>query len=173
MAAVAVVTAVLAVAAVEFFNAVRVAGLQPAVLLGLASVVSMPLAVYWRGESAAGLYWCCRRLRGAVVPVVAPSDSPVRGLGSTMLGILHIGLLGSYAALMLSIPDHGTGLLTAAIIVTVSYDTGALLVGRTMGSLAAVISESQQDTGGIGRRCCGGDWSGVCDGFPVAAFAFG
>ena len=65
--------------------------------------------------------------------VVAPSDSPVRGLGSTMLGILHIGLLGSYAALMLSIPDHGTGLLTAAIIVTVSYDTGALVVGRTMG----------------------------------------
>ena len=32
--AVAVVTVVLAVAAVEFFNAVRVAGLQPAVLLG-------------------------------------------------------------------------------------------------------------------------------------------
>ena len=132
--AVAVVTAVLAVAAVEFFNAVRVAGLQPAVLLGLASVVSMPLAVYWRGESAAGLVLVLSVVFGALwYLVVAPSDSPVRGLGSTMLGILHIGLLGSYAALMLSIPDHGTGLLTAAIIVTVSYDTGALVVGRTMG----------------------------------------
>ena len=133
-AAVAVVTAVLAVAAVEFFNAVRVAGLQPAVLLGLASVVSMPLAVYWRGESAAGLVLVLSVVFGALwYLVVAPSDSPVRGLGSTMLGILHIGLLGSYAALMLSIPDHGTGLLTAAIVVTVSYDTGALVVGRTMG----------------------------------------
>ncbi len=132
--AVAVVTAVLAVAAVEFFNAVRVAGLQPAVLLGLASVVSMPLAVYWRGESAAGLVLVLSVVFGALwYLVVAPSDSPVRGLGSTMLGILHVGLLGSYAALMLSIPDHGTGLLTAAIIVTVSYDTGALVVGRTMG----------------------------------------
>ena len=132
--AVAVVTVVLAVAAVEFFNAVRVAGLQPAVLLGLASVVSMPLAVYWRGESAAGLVLVLSVVFGALwYLVVAPSDSPVRGLGSTMLGILHIGLLGSYAALMLSIPDHGTGLLTAAIIVTVSYDTGALVVGRTMG----------------------------------------
>ncbi len=132
--AVAVVTVVLAVAAVEFFNAVRVAGLQPAVLLGLVSVVSMPLAVYWRGESAAGLVLVLSVVFGALwYLVVAPSDSPVRGLGSTMLGILHVGLLGSYAALMLSIPDHGTGLLTAAIIVTVSYDTGALVVGRTMG----------------------------------------
>ncbi|MCY3850503.1 MAG: phosphatidate cytidylyltransferase [Acidimicrobiaceae bacterium] len=132
--AVAVVTAVLAVAAVEFFNAVRVAGLQPAVLLGLASVVSMPLAVYWRGESAAGLVLVLSVVFGALwYLLVAPSDSPVRGLGSTMLGILHVGLLGSYAALMLSIPEHGTGLLTAAIIVTVAYDTGGLVVGRTMG----------------------------------------
>lgn len=132
--AVAVVTVVLAVAAVEFFNAVRVAGLQPAVLLGLASVVSMPLAVYWRGESAAGLVLVLSVVFGALwYLLVAPSDSPVRGLGSTMLGILHVGLLGSYAALMLSIPDHGTGLLTAAIILTVAYDTGGLVVGRTMG----------------------------------------
>lgn len=132
--AVAVVTVVLAVAAVEFFNAVRVAGLQPAVLLGLATVVSMPLAVYWRGESAAGLVLVLSVVFGALwYLLVAPSDSPVRGLGSTMFGILHIGLLGSYAALMLSIPEHGTGLLTAAIIVTVAYDTGGLVVGRTMG----------------------------------------
>ncbi len=133
-AAVAVVTVALAVAAVEFFNSVRVAGHQPAVLLGLASVVSMPLAVYWRGESAAGLVLVLSVVVGALwYLLVAPSDSPMRGLGSTMLGILHIGLLGSYAALILSIPTIGTGMLTAAIIVTVSYDTGALAVGRTMG----------------------------------------
>ena len=132
--AVGVVTVVLAVAAVEFFNAARMGGLQPAVLLGIASVASMPLAVYWRGESAAGLVLVMSVVSGALwYLVVAPSDSPVRGLGSTMLGILHIGLLGSYAALMLSIPDRGTGMLTAAIIITVCYDTGGLVVGRTMG----------------------------------------
>ncbi|MCQ3807175.1 MAG: phosphatidate cytidylyltransferase [Acidimicrobiaceae bacterium] len=132
--AVGVVTVVLAVAAVEFFNAARVGGLQPAVLLGVAAVASMPLAVYWRGESAAGLVLVMSVVFGALwYLVVAPSDSPVRGLGSTMLGILHIGLLGSYAALMLSIPDLGTGMLTTAIIITVCYDTGGLVVGRTMG----------------------------------------
>ena len=44
--AVVVVTIVLGLAAVEFFNAVRIAGYQPAVLLGLAAVVTMPLAVW-------------------------------------------------------------------------------------------------------------------------------
>ncbi len=132
--AVGVVTVVLAVAAVEYFNAARVGGLQPAVLLGIASVASMPLAVYWRGESAAGLVLVMSVVFGALwYLVVAPSESPLRGLGSTMLGILHIGLLGSYAALMLSIPESGTGMLTAAIIITVCYDTGGLVVGRTMG----------------------------------------
>lgn len=132
--AVAVVTVVLAVAAVEYFNAARVGGLQPAVLLGITGVASMPLAVYWRGESAAGLVLVMSVVFGALwYLVVAPSESPLRGLGSTMLGILHIGLLGSYAALMLSIPERGTGMLTAAIIITVCYDTGGLVVGRTMG----------------------------------------
>ena len=132
--AVGVVTVVLAVAAVEYFNAARVGGLQPAVLLGIAGVASMPLAVYWRGESAAGLVLVMSVVSGALwYLVVAPSDSPLRGLGSTMLGILHVGLLGSYAALMLSIPERGTGMLTAAIIITVCYDTGGLVVGRTMG----------------------------------------
>lgn len=132
--AVGFVTVVLAIGAIEFFNAARIAGMQPAVMLGVASVVAMPLAVYWRGESAAGLVLILSVVFGALwYLIVTPSDSPLRGLGSTMLGILHVGLLGSYAALMLSIPEYGTGLLTAAIIVTVSYDTGALVVGRTMG----------------------------------------
>ena len=132
--AVAIITVALGVAAVEFFNAVRVANLHPAVLLGLTSVVAMPPAVYWRGESAAGLVLMLSVVFGGIwYVVVAPNDSPIRGLGSTVLGILHIGLLGSYAALMLSIPVHGTGLLTAAIIVTVAYDTGGFVVGRTMG----------------------------------------
>ncbi len=132
--AVAIATVALTVAAAEYFNAVRLANAQPAVLLGLTSVAAMPLAVYWRGETAAGLVLVLSVAFGGVwYLVVAPSDSVVRGLGSTLLGILHIGWLGSYAALMLSLPTHGTGLLTAAIVVTVAYDTGAFVVGRSMG----------------------------------------
>lgn len=133
-AAVAVVTLALGLAAVEFFNAVRVAGHQPAVLLGLASVVSMPLAVYWRGEAAMTMILVLSVIFGSLWYLTGVgNESPIRGLGTTLLGILHIGLLGSYAALMLSIPEIGTGLLTAAILVTVGYDVGALAIGRTMG----------------------------------------
>ncbi len=133
-AAVAVVTLFLGLAAVEFFNAVRVAGHQPAVLLGLAATVTMPLAVYWRGESAMPLVITLSVVFGALWYLTGVgNESPVRGLGTTLLGILHIGLLGSYATLMLSIPELGTGLLTAAVLVTVGYDVGALAIGKVMG----------------------------------------
>lgn len=133
-AAVAVVTVFLGLAAVEYFNAIRIAGHQPAVLLGLAATVTMPLAVYWRGEAAMPLVLTLSVVFGALWYLTGVgNESPVRGLGTTLLGVLHIGLLGSYAALMLSIPTIGTGLLTAAVLVTVGYDVGALAIGKTMG----------------------------------------
>ncbi len=133
-AALAVVTIFLGLAAVEFYNAVRVAGHQPAVLLGLTAVVAMPVAVYWRGEAAMTLVLALSVIFGALWYLMGVShDGVMRGLGSTMLGIIHIGLLGSFAALLLSIDRDGTGLLTAAIVLTVAYDVGGLAIGRTLG----------------------------------------
>lgn len=138
-AAVAVVTIALGFAAVEYFNAIRVAGHHPAVLLGLAATLTMPLAVYWRGEQAMPLVLVLSVIFGGLWYLTGVgNESVVRGLGTTLLGILHIGLLGSYAALMLSLEvggvDIGTGMLTAAILVTVGYDVGALTIGKVMGT---------------------------------------
>ena len=137
-AALAVVTVALGLAAVEFFNAVRVAGHQPAVLLGLTASVTMPLAVYWRGEQAMVLILVLALVFGSLWYLTGVgNESVVRGLGTTLLGIIHIGLLGSFAALMLGTTvggvDIGTGLLTAAVLVTVGYDVGALAIGKVMG----------------------------------------
>ena len=137
-AALAVVTLALGLAAVEFFNAVRVAGHQPAVLLGLAASVTMPLAVYWRGEQAMTLIVVLSLVFGSLWYLTGVgNESAVRGLGTTLLGIIHIGLLGSFAALMLRTTvggvDIGTGMLTAAVLVTVGYDVGALAIGKVMG----------------------------------------
>lgn len=137
-AALAVVTLALGLAAVEFFNAVRVAGHQPAVLLGLAASVTMPLAVYWRGEQAMVLILVLSVVFGSLWYLTGVgNESAVRGLGTTLLGILHIGLLGSFAALMLGTTvggiDIGMGMLTAAVLVTVGYDVGALAIGKVMG----------------------------------------
>ena len=137
-AAIAVVTVALGLAAVEFFNAVRVAGHQPAVLLGLTASVMMPLAVYWRGEQAMVLVVVLSIVFGSLWYLTGVgNESVVRGLGTTLLGIIHIGLLGSFAALMLGTTvggvDVGTGMLTAAVLVTVGYDVGALGIGKMMG----------------------------------------
>lgn len=60
-------------------------------------------------------------------------EGPMRGLSVTIFTVVYIGVLGSYAALMLKIPVHGTGLLTAAILLTVAHDVSAMLVGRAAG----------------------------------------
>ena len=134
VAALVIVTIALSLAAVEFYNAVRVAGYQPAVLLGLTAVLSLPLAVYWKGEAAIGLVLVLALLFGSLWYVMGISpDGAMRGLGATLLGIVHIGVLGSFAALMLSVDTYGTGVLTVAVILTVSYDIGGLFIGKALG----------------------------------------
>ena len=134
VAALVIVTIALSLAAVEFYNAVRVAGYQPAVLLGLTAVLSLPLAVYWKGEAAIGLVLVLALLFGSLWYVMGISpDGAMRGLGATLLGIVHIGVLGSFAALMLSVDTFGTGVLTVAVILTVFYDVGGLFIGKALG----------------------------------------
>ena len=134
VAALVIVTIALSLAAVEFYNAVRVAGYQPAVLLGLTAVLSLPLAVYWKGEAAIGLVLVLAILFGSLWYVMGISpDGAMRGLGATLLGIVHIGVLGSFAALMLSVDTYGTGVLTVAVILTVFYDIGGLFIGKVLG----------------------------------------
>ena len=132
--ALVVATVVLGLAAVEFLSAVRVAGYQPAVVLGLAGVVTTPLAAYWRGMDGIvvvlvltvvfGMLWY---LTGVGV------EGPMRGLAVTVLAVAYIGGLGAHVALMLKIPTHGTGLLTAAIVLTVAHDVSAMAIGRAAG----------------------------------------
>ena len=134
VAALVIVTIALSLAAVEFYNAVRGAGYQPAVLLGLTAVLSLPLAVYWKGEAAIGLVLVLAILFGSLWYVMGISpDGAMRGLGATLIGIVHIGVLGSFAALMLSVDTYGTGVLTVAVILTVLYDVGGLFIGKALG----------------------------------------
>ncbi|NIR41037.1 MAG: phosphatidate cytidylyltransferase, partial [Actinobacteria bacterium] len=117
-------------------------------------VVTMPLAVYWRGEAAIPLVLVLSVVFGSLWFLTGVgNESPVRGLGATLLGILHIGVLGSYAALMLAIPEHGTGLLTAAILVTVGYDVGGLFIGRAMGRTPLSAASPNKTMEGLVGGC--------------------
>jgi phosphatidate cytidylyltransferase len=127
------VTALLGVAAAEFFVAVRRAGYQPAALLGIAATVSLSLAAYWRFEAGIPLVLALTVVFSLLWYLAGVDDeAPVLNIGITLLGVLYVGFLGSFAALMLN-DDNGVGMLTVAIVLTVAYDVGGLFVGRAMG----------------------------------------
>ena len=132
--ALVVATVVLGLAAVELLSAVRVAGYQPAVVLGLAGVVTMPLAAYWRGMDAIVVVLVLTVVFGGLWYLTGVGiEGPMRGLAVTVFAVAYIGVLGAHAALMLRIPTHGTGLITAAIVLTVAHDVSAMAVGRAAG----------------------------------------
>ncbi len=56
----------------------------------------------------------------------------LEGVGSTLFGVVWIGLLGSFATLLLRVPD-GRGILLAVILTAVAYDVGAFFLGRAFG----------------------------------------
>ncbi|MEY2423606.1 MAG: phosphatidate cytidylyltransferase [Acidimicrobiaceae bacterium] len=127
--------AVIVIATVELFTALRRTGYKPATLLGITAAVTLPLAAYWKGEAAYpvvlfltivfGLLWY---LAGA-----GGDDSPVLGVASTMLVVGYVVVLGSFSALILTLPS-GIGVLYGAILTAVCYDVGAFFVGRSMGT---------------------------------------
>ncbi len=129
------VIAILGLGVVEYQNAVRRAGYRPAALLGIVATVCYPLAVYWRGIEAYPLL-AVLTVAAALAWHLVGADGDARvveSVGVTVLGVAWVGGLGSFAALMLSLPD-GTGMLTTAVIAAVAYDVGGLAIGRTMGT---------------------------------------
>ncbi len=128
------VAAVLGLAASEFFVSLRRVGYQPATLLGLTATAGLPLAVYWRGESAIGVVLVLTILFGALWYLLGvSSERPVPNLGVTVLGVVYIGVLGSYAALLIDYPRNGIGLFLTAVLLAVAYDVGGYFVGSAIG----------------------------------------
>ncbi len=150
-AAVALVTIFLVLAAAEFFMALRRAGYQPAALLGVVAVGALNLAAYWRFEAAVplvlgltvlfSLFWYLTGI---------DRQAPLLNVSVTLFGVLYVGLLGSFAGLMLTDPN-GVGMLLAAVLCTVGYDTGGLVVGRMFGrSPLSAVSPNKTTEGLIG-----------------------
>lgn len=157
----ALVTILLLLAALEFFNAVRQVGYQPAILVGAAATAALPLAVFWRGPVAYPVVLFLALAFTMLWYLMAISrERPVPNVAVTMLGISYVGVLGSFAALLLwsdsvdefGVPtSEGRGLLFAAILVTVAYDTGAYFIGRAFGrSPLSTVSPNKTIEGLVG-----------------------
>lgn len=146
-------TVVLGLAGYEYFGAVQRSGFRPATLLGLAAVVGLPLATYWKGEAAIPAIVFIVFLFGIVWFLTGHGTRgrPTANLGITLLGVVWIGVLGSFAGLVLAVPGEGVSILLLAVVATVGNDVGGFFFGRAMGrSPLTTVSPNKTIEGLIG-----------------------
>jgi len=147
-----IVTAVLVLAAAELFDALRRAGYQPATLLGLVATAALALGAYWKGEAAIPLVMALTVVFSLLWYLAGVSRArPTANTAVTVLAVAWVGLLGSFAALLLTHPD-GVGVLVAAIVTSVAYDVGGLFFGSRLGNrpLMPEISPNKTVEGLVG-----------------------
>jgi phosphatidate cytidylyltransferase len=150
-------TVVVTLAAAECYAALRRRDRRPATLLGLVATVAIMVAAYAKGQAALPLVLVLVVMTALVWHLVgAERGSTVEGVASTLFGFLWIGLLGSFAALMLA-PSiyphrHGIAFLLGAIVATIGADVGALAIGSWLGRhrLAPEVSPNKTWEGLIG-----------------------
>ncbi len=138
-------TLVVGAAAFEYYTAVREAGHNPATLLGAVAVAGLMVATAVAGLAAYPVVLGLTILAGLLWYLwVAPGEGAVANLGLTLLGVLWIGVLGSFSTLFLGLgsvaqdasdlsSNPGIGVLLAAAIAAVSHDVGAYFVGKYLG----------------------------------------
>jgi phosphatidate cytidylyltransferase len=167
--AAAMVVVVLGLAAVEFYDKVSEKGYRPAVVPGIVTCVAGPLAAYWLGLGALPLVITFGFMITAASFIGARGveAGPMPNASITTLGIVWIGLLGSYAMLLLrlstrevsqietvqALAEHrGTDTLFLLALGVVANDVGALFIGSAVGNtpLRRWISPNKTVEGLIG-----------------------
>jgi phosphatidate cytidylyltransferase len=146
------VTAIVVLCAAELFGALQRGGYQPATLLGLVATAGLVLGAYWKGEAALPLVLGLTTVFTMLWYLLGVTrSSPTMNAGVTLLGVLQVGLLGSFAALILQLPN-GRGVLFGVILATAANDVGALLVGQQVGRapVAPEVSPNKTVEGVIG-----------------------
>jgi phosphatidate cytidylyltransferase len=137
----AIIVVILSLAAWEYFGKITEKGYRPAVAPGLAACVCAPLAAYWIGDGALPLVVSFAFMAGAVgfIGAHGVESGPLPNMAVTTMGVVWIGLLGAYAALILRFStavvsnDIGTDTLFMVALGVAANDVGALVVGSAVG----------------------------------------
>ena len=134
--AAAFATIIVLLAAAEVFDVFRRSGYKPATLLGLVATGSLMIGGYVRGERAIPLVLALTVVFSMLWYLFGVVKArPALNLGITLLSVMWVGFLGSFATLMLRYPDReGVAFLLGTIIAVVANDVGALFIGRQFGN---------------------------------------
>ena len=147
------VTGVIMACAYELFGAFQRAGLRPATLLGLTSCFALMWGAYARGVPAVTLVLFLAFVGSMLWYLLKVIQArALLGVATTMLGIVWVGLLGSFGALMLVGSSNGRMLLLGAILCTVASDLGGIAVGTLAGrsQIAPDVSPNKTVEGTLG-----------------------
>jgi phosphatidate cytidylyltransferase len=150
-AVVAIIVLAVGLAAVEFYDKVSEKGYRPAIVPGIATCVAAPLACYWLGVGTLPLVLAFGFMAtaGSFIGARSVEAGPMPNASITTMGIVWIGLLGSFAALILRLStrdfsdlttfemgraEHrGTDTLFLTALGIVANDVGALFIGSAAG----------------------------------------
>ena len=155
------VLAVIGLAAFEFFTQITQAGYRPISLIGIVGCVAAPAVAYWKGDSAIPLVLMFAFVATSLVFVSGDSvdSGPVPNSAATMIALMWIGLMGSYAGLILrwstlgdAFQHRGTDTLFIIVAGVVANDIAAYFVGTAIGRqpLREWISPKKSVEGVIG-----------------------
>jgi CDP-diglyceride synthetase len=140
----------------ELYAVLKARGAQPATALGLVAGAIIMAGAYNRGEPAA-LFGVFLAMALALPWYMAAPPKVRRGtvtnVGATLLGVVYIPFLASFALIILRIPgDAGRNLLLTVLGLTVLYDVCAYAIGSLWGNrpLAPTISPKKSWEGAIG-----------------------
>lgn len=155
-----IVLAVVGLAAVEFFSKVTEKGYRPATFAGLLTCIAAPLAAYWIGDASLPLVFAFGFLATSIGFLGSTSiqSGPMPNVAITTMAMTWIGLMGSFAALILRYSVNGgavhagTDTLFMVVIGVIANDVGGLFVGASLGKtpLREWISPNKTVEGVIG-----------------------
>jgi phosphatidate cytidylyltransferase len=169
VATAALITVILGLAAVEFYDKVAEKGYRPAVVPGILTCVAAPVAAYWLGVGTLPLVipFGFMAIAGSFIGARSVEAGPMPNISITTLGITWIGFLGTFAILILrlstqlvsefpsvqELAEHrGTDTLFLLALGVVANDVGALVFGSAVGRtpLRSWISPNKTVEGFIG-----------------------
>jgi len=149
-------TAAILLAQAELYAVMRTRGLQPATLLGLVCGAFTFVGAYLHGEPAILLGLALGV--GLTVPWYVAAPLPARkhttaNAAATLLGLVYVPFMTSFAMLLLRTPDDvGRNLFLAMLVLTVLYDVTAYAIGSIWGHrpLAPTVSPNKSWEGALG-----------------------
>lgn len=155
------IAVLIGLAAFEFFTQANESGYRPSTVIGVVGCIAAPLTAYWVGDAALPLVFVFGFIATVIVYVGSSGieSGPIPNTAITMFALVWIGLLSSYAALILrwstmggSMSNVGTDTLFIIVMGVIANDTAAYFVGSAMGRtpLRDWISPSKSVEGLIG-----------------------